>query len=61
MGDIINLRQVRKTKKRAESELQAAANRMKHGRSKAEKYAAEMIKQKHDAAIDGACRRREKD
>jgi hypothetical protein len=32
MGDVINLRQVRKAKKRAEAEHQAEVNRLKHGR-----------------------------
>lgn len=58
MGDIINLRQMRKAKKRVESERRAVENRVKHGRSKAEKRLVEMAKQKHDAVIDGARRER---
>lgn len=61
MGDVINLRQARKAKKRMESESRAQANRLKHGHSKAEKRLADMIKQKHDAAIDGARRERTED
>ena len=56
MGELINLRAVRKAKKRREDEGRAGANRMKHGRSKAEKRLAAMDKQKHDAVIDGARR-----
>ncbi len=37
MGEIINLRQARKAKRRVDAEAQAAANRAKHGRSKAER------------------------
>src|SRR5262249_2144957 len=37
MADIINLRQARKHKQRAERAQQAAENRAKHGRTKGEK------------------------
>ena len=37
MGDVVNLRQARKQKARAEKEEQAQANRARHGRSKAER------------------------
>lgn len=56
MGDIINLRQARKAKKRAEDESRATANRVKHGRSKADKRLSDMTKQQYDAIIDGARR-----
>jgi hypothetical protein len=56
MGDIINLRQARKARKRAESESQAQANRVKHGRSKADKRLADVTRQKHDTVIEGARR-----
>ena len=56
MGDIINLRQARKSRKRADGECQAEANRLKHGRTKADKRLAELAKQRHDSAIDGARR-----
>jgi hypothetical protein len=39
MADIINLSRARKAKARDEHETQAAANRAKHGRTKAEKQA----------------------
>lgn len=56
MGDIINLRQARKARKRAEGESRAEANRAKHGRTKAEKCSADMVRQRHDAVVDGARR-----
>lgn len=37
MGDIINLRRVKKAKARSEAEAQAAQNRIAFGRSKAER------------------------
>ena len=37
MADIINLRQARKQKQRADKDQQAAENRAKHGRTKGEK------------------------
>lgn len=37
MADIINLRQARKNKARADKDRQAAENRAKHGRTKGEK------------------------
>lgn len=61
MGDLINLRQARKAKKRVEGESQAAANRLLHGRTNAEKRLADMAKQKHDAIIEGARRERTED
>jgi hypothetical protein len=37
MGDIVNLRNARKQQKRRESEQTAAANRLVHGRTKADR------------------------
>jgi hypothetical protein len=61
MGEIVNLRQARKTKARGERERQAEANRAKHGRSKADKRLADLARQKHDAVVDGAFRERGED
>jgi hypothetical protein len=58
MGEIINLRQARKAKQRAEGAGLAEANRLKHGRSKAEKRLAEMTRQRNDTVVDGARRER---
>jgi Domain of unknown function (DUF4169) len=37
MGEVVNLRRARKKSERQRSELKAAANRLLHGRSKAER------------------------
>lgn len=53
MNEIVNLRRARKAKARALSEAEAAANRITHGRTKAEK---KLTKAENDAAqrkIDG--------
>ncbi len=39
MADIVNLRQTRRQKERADKEAKAAGNRIRHGRTKAEKAA----------------------
>jgi len=49
MGDVIKLREARKQAKRLRDEKRAAANRLLHGRTKAE--------QKLDAARDTKARR----
>lgn len=61
MGEIINLRQVRKAKARGERESQAKVNRAKQGRSKADKRLADLTREKHDAVVDGAFRERGED
>jgi Domain of unknown function (DUF4169) len=38
MGDVIKLRAARKQAERLRDEKRAAANRLRHGRSKAERY-----------------------
>ncbi len=50
MSNIINLKQARKKKAREEKEVQAADNRLKFGRAKAEKRktSAEEAKQKKE-------------
>jgi hypothetical protein len=44
VGDIVNLRRVRKAKARAEEGTKAAANRLLHGRSGAERKLTEATK-----------------
>jgi len=61
MGDVINLRRVRKARNRAADESRAEINRAKHGRSKAEKRAAEMAQQKYDAVVENARREQSED
>ena len=50
MGDLINFRKARKTVERSLGEQQAAGNRLKQGRSKAERNleAARKLKIRHD-------------
>ena len=61
MGDIINLRQERKAKKREDGKSRADANRVTHGRTKADKCLTDMAKQRHDAVMDGARRERKQE
>jgi len=50
---IINLKQVRKQRQRAEKEETAAAAREKHGRSKVEKQRDKLTDQKVVSHLDG--------
>lgn len=59
MAEIVNLRQARKAKKRIESAAQAAANRARHGTTKAERRQAEDEAARLARSVDGA--RREPD
>jgi hypothetical protein len=57
MSNLVNLRQVRKQKARGEAEAEAAANRARFGRTKAEKVrdAAEqeaLVRQTDQAKLD---------
>lgn len=45
MSEIVNLRQARKRKVRAESAAEAAANRAAHGRSRAEKVNSRLARE----------------
>lgn len=53
MAEIINLKNVRKQKARAEKEVQAAQNRVLFGRTKAEKLQQAAEKALADKHIDG--------
>lgn len=53
MAEIVNLRQVRKKKARAEQERIAEQNRAIHGRSKAERRHAQTLAEKETAFIEG--------
>ena len=61
MGEIVNLRQVRKQKARAEKERQAGENRALHGRSKAEKSRDQLIADKAETFVAGHRRERPED
>jgi hypothetical protein len=53
MADIINLRQARKQKARADKDATAAGNRAKFGRTKGEKLRDAKEKAQADKHIDG--------
>lgn len=52
MGDVINLRQFRKTKARAEKEKSADQNRVTFGRTKAEKELTRARNEKAEKTLD---------
>ncbi|HWA23436.1 MAG TPA: DUF4169 family protein [Caulobacterales bacterium] len=56
MADLINLRQARKNRARAEKEAAAKASRAAHGRTKAEKSSAAAYKEKADKDLTGHLR-----
>jgi hypothetical protein len=56
MAEIVNLNRARKAKARAEAEARAAANRRKHGRTKAEKAHDRADAIRRAALLDGAKR-----
>jgi Domain of unknown function (DUF4169) len=52
MGDLVNLRRVRKATKRREDAVRAAENRLAHGRSKAERALEEARDEKSRRELD---------
>ena len=52
MADPINLNQARKAKDRTEGQARAAVNRVKFGRTKAEKLAAKAEAERRERALD---------
>lgn len=56
MGDVVNLRQARKARKRMDDARRAEANRRKHGATRAEKQIAAKEAERLKAALDGAQR-----
>jgi hypothetical protein len=56
MSEIVNLRLARKRAARRDREAEAAANRAKHGTSKAERERRALEEAKLRAALDGAKR-----
>ena len=52
MADVINLRQARKQKARAEKDQKAAENRAQYGRSKHEKAVTRALKAQVERALD---------
>lgn len=53
MAEIVNLRQARKRKSRAEKETLASENRIKFGRTKAEKSSLDTRSAKEKHELDG--------
>ena len=53
MGDVVNLKQFRKAKERAEKQKAAEENRAKHGRSKAERELQRAKDEKEEASLSG--------
>ncbi len=56
MSEIINLRRARKARDRAAAQTEAAANRLVHGRSKAEKELMRVERERQARTLDGAKR-----
>jgi hypothetical protein len=56
MVEIVNLNRARKAKARGEAQATAAANRIAHGRTKAEKQAAKADAGRRARDLDGAKR-----
>ena len=54
-AEIINLRQVRKSKQRRDKERSADNNRRKYGRTKAEREAARRRREDLEKQVDGHC------
>ncbi|WP_274628378.1 DUF4169 family protein [Arvimicrobium flavum] len=61
MAEIVNLRQARKRKERADRDRVAAENRALHGRSKAERQRDEVAAARAAADLDGHQRERRDD
>ncbi|WP_294536192.1 DUF4169 family protein [uncultured Rhodoblastus sp.] len=53
MGEIVNLRRVRKARERLADAALAAENRVRHGLSKAERTGAENSKARAEKTLDG--------
>lgn len=56
MGDLVNLRQVRKLRKRRDSERQADTNRALHGRTREERKRDRLLADGAKARLDGHMR-----
>ncbi len=61
MGDLVNLRQMRKRKRRTEAEELAEANRARHGLTKAERTRQGAEAEGRAAFLDGHRRERDDD
>ena len=54
MGEIVNLNKARKSRARQDAQANAAANRAKHGRTKAERAKDAQAEARRKALLDGA-------
>lgn len=54
MAEIVNLRRVKKARAKADAGAEAAANRARHGRTRAERESSEAEARLLDRALDGA-------
>ena len=54
MGEIVNLRRIKKARAKAEADRQTAANRARHGRTLAERDAADTERTRQARTLDGA-------
>jgi Domain of unknown function (DUF4169) len=53
MGEVVNLKRLRKIKARTQAEAEAAANRLTHGRAKAEKHLTKAEQEAAARKLDG--------
>ena len=53
MNQVVNLKRVRKLKQREAAEAKAAANRLTHGQTKAQKKLKQAAKNAAEKALDG--------
>ena len=51
-GDVVNLRQFRKSKERQEKDRKAEQNRLQHGRTKAEENLTKALNEKAEKHLD---------
>lgn len=61
MGELVNLNRRRKERAKQAAQAEAAANRAKHGRTKAEKQADRLAETQRQALLDGAKRESPRD
>ncbi len=61
MGEVINLNKVRKAREKAAAAAEADANRVKHGRTKAERTLDKAKAEKAEAHLTGHQRARPRD
>lgn len=54
MGEIVNLNRARKDRAKAEKRASAVANRVLHGRSRAERVKADAERARADRLLDGS-------